>query len=220
MKVEELMELVPFLGKALGDHCEIALQDCRKGCIVSIANGHISGRKVGDPLTDLAKKIIEDKEWETCDYISGYKGYTLDGKLLRSSTFFIKENGNLMGMLCINLDTSEYSRLSEIILRLGGLMAVEKPVLIGDQHITRKETFIDNVEYTISEIFNELYGDSVPDNFTQEDRLTITRQLEDRGIFMIKGAISRVADKLNCSVASMYRYLEKVRKEKDENQNM
>jgi len=216
MKVEDFKQLVPFLGEALGDRCEVALQDCSLGCIVSIANGHVSGRKVGAPLTDLAKKIIKDREWETCDYISGYEGYTLDGKLMRSSTFFIKEEGRLMGMLCINVDTSEYSRLSEMFLKLGGLMSYEKPVLIGDRQALRKETLIDNVESTLSDIMYKIYGDSVPYSFTQEERMTIIRYLEEKEIFLIKGAISRVAEKLQCSEASMYRYLAKVRKEKKE----
>lgn len=216
MKIADFINLVPFLGKALGDQCEIVLQNCNKGCIEMIVNGHISGRKVGAPLTGLAKKIMESKEWKKSDYITSYEGRTLDGKLLRSSTFFIKDNGKLVGMLCINIDTSHYSRISEMILNLGGLAISGKTVLIGNGSVNKPETFIDNIEDSFASIIRHLYGDGMPDNFTLEDRYNIIRSLDEKGIFEIKSAVSYVAKKLKCSESSTYRYLSHVRKEKNE----
>lgn len=216
MKITDLKKLIHFLGEALGEHCEIALQDCNKGYIEAIINGHISGRKVGAPLTDLAKKIIENGDWKKYDYITGYEGYTFDGKILRSSTFFIKDNGRLEGMLCINLDTSYYSQISELILKLGGLTTVGKTVLIGNEPNARHETFIDNVEDIFTSVIRKLYGDGIPENFTQDDRLNIIRHLEDKEMFKIKGTIPFIAEKLRCSEASIYRYLSRIRKEKSD----
>jgi predicted transcriptional regulator YheO len=214
MKITDFKQLVFFIGEALGEHCEVVLQDCSKGCIEMIVNGHISGRKAGAPLTDLAKRIIKNNDWKKQDYITGYEGRTLDGKLLRSSTFFIKDSGKLVGMLCINYDTSHYSRISELILSLGGLAMSGKPVLIGNEHDSKKETFTNNIEDSFTSIVRNLYGNEMPDNFTQEDRLNIIGYLEEKEIFEIKSAISYIAPKLKCSESSVYRYLSKVRKER------
>ncbi len=213
MKIKDLKQFINFLGEALGKNCEIALQDCSKGCIEAIINGHISGRKVGSPLTDLAKEIIASRDWEKCDYITGYEGHTLDGKLLRSSTFFIKEDGNLAGMLCINVDTSCYSQMSDLILTLGGLTATGKTVLTGNEANYRQETFIDSIEDVVNSVFREIYENEIPDKFTQEDRLNIIRHLEGKKTFNIKGTISYMAERLHCSEASIYRYLSHIRKE-------
>jgi predicted transcriptional regulator YheO len=214
MKITDFKQLVCFIGEALGEHCEVVLQNCSKGCIEMIVNGQISGRKVGAPLTDLAKRIIENNDWKKYDYIAGYEGHTLDGKLLRSSTFFIKDDGKLVGMLCINMDTSHYSQLSELILNLGGLTMSGKTVLIGNEQDSKQETFINSIEDSFASIIRSLYGNDTLDNFTQEDRLNIIRCLEEKGIFEIKSAISYIAPKLKCSESSVYRYLSKVRKEK------
>jgi len=170
--------------------------------------------KVGAPLTDLAKRIIENNDWEEYDYITGYEGRTQDGKLLRSSTFFIKDNGKLIGMLCINLDTSHYSQISELLLSLGGLAMSGKAVLIGNEHDSNQETFVNSIEDSFTSIIRNLYGNEIPDNFTQEDRLNIIQNLDEKEIFEIKTAISYIAPKLKCSESSVYRYLQKVRKEK------
>ena len=55
------MNLVPFLGEALGKSFEVAVLDCRTESIVAITNNHISGRSVGAPMTDFAKKMVHSK---------------------------------------------------------------------------------------------------------------------------------------------------------------
>ena len=52
--------LVEFLGKALGPDYEVVLHDLssKDFAIAAIANGHISGRKVGGPLTDAALRML------------------------------------------------------------------------------------------------------------------------------------------------------------------
>lgn len=217
MKISDFKQLVYFIGESLGEHCEVVLQNCSKGCIDMIVNGHISGRKVGDPLTDLAKRIIKNNDWQEYDYITGYEGRTLDGKLLRSSTFFIKDDGKLVGMLCINLDTSHYSQISELILGLGGLTMTGKTVLIGNEHDSKQETFTNSIAESFTSVIRNLYGNEIPENFTQEDRINIIQHLDEKEVFEIKTAISYIAPKLKCSESSVYRYLQKVRKEKFNN---
>ena len=202
-------KLIPFLGQAIGSSCEVALQDCQAGCIIAIFNSHISGRQVGSPLTDLARQIINNKTWKEQDYITGYEGRSKDGRLLRSSTYFIKENDQLLGMICINYDTSCFSQLSQALLELGGLKYLGKLVLInsaGDE-TAPKETFFDDLDYSINSTIAELFGDHIPEHFNQEDRIAIIRKLSDKGVFLVKGCVGRVSHLLCCSDASVYRYL-------------
>ena len=101
MHMEDLMNyyirLVPFLGEALGKSFEVAVLDCRTESIVAITNNHISGRSVGAPMTDFAKKMVSSGEWRNRDYIASYSGHTGNNKLLRSSTYFIKSGDTLLG---------------------------------------------------------------------------------------------------------------------------
>jgi predicted transcriptional regulator YheO len=203
--------MVDFLGKACGETCEIVLQDLRPGkmCIVAIANGHISGRSVGAPLTDLALKMIAQGVWKTKDHICNYEGKTKDKRTLHSSTFFIKNEGKLLGMLSVNVDISQYTRISEDILRLAGLSPVlSQPAAAGSQ----TENFYEDMEEIIKSVFTELGAEGSAGRLSQADRLVIIERLMDRGIFLLRGSVSGVAQKLQCSEASLYRYISMITK--------
>jgi len=45
------------------------------------------------------------------------------------------------------------------------------------------------------------------------DKIEIVRQLEDQGVFLIKGAVKFIAKKLNVSKFTIYNYLDQVRTE-------
>jgi predicted transcriptional regulator YheO len=205
--------LVDFLGRVCGENCEIVLQDLRQDrmCITAIANGRVSGRAVGDPLTALAQRMVTRGVWKKQDYICDHRGKTRDSRPLRSSTFFIKEDGKLLGMLSVNVDISRYLDLSEGILALAGLYA-EPPETAAED---RKENFVDHAEAVIKSVLEEFgIAENERGTFTQEERLAIVERLMDRGAFLVRGSVSSAAEKLGCSEASLYRYIGTINKRK------
>ena len=118
--LQQYMKLTEFLGHALGPDYEVALHDLtnKDRSIIAIANNHISGREIGAPLTNVALSILRDRSYETSDYCLQYHGISANGKNLRSNTMFIKQDGRLIGMLCINFDDSRYRDISDRILGL------------------------------------------------------------------------------------------------------
>ena len=118
--LQHYIKLTEFLGKALGPDYEVALHDLTRKdrSIIAIANNYISGREVGAPLTNMSLGILRDKSYERMDYHLHYYSINVNGKDLRSSTFFIKDNGKLIGLLCINFDDSRYRAISDHILKL------------------------------------------------------------------------------------------------------
>lgn len=215
--------LVDFLGKVLGPDYEIALHeiDSDSQSIIAIANGNVSGRKVGAPITDLALKMIKDKVYEKRDYVLNYKGISKTGKVLRSSTIFIKEDdGTLVGMLCINFDGSRYADVSRQVLELCHPSILEDEVR---QPIVPPSSLTDAVENfpeTISEAMDTVMSDCLqssdasPDRLTQAEKIHIVEVLNQRGIFLLKGAVSQVAKQLCCSEPTVYRYLSMVNNDK------
>lgn len=201
--------LVPFLGLALGKNFEVALLDCEAQKIVAITNNHISGRSVGAPMTDFARRMITNGEWKNRDYIANYSGYTQNNKLLRSSTYFIKSQGVLLGMLCINMDTSDYQLISNAALLLGGLEpAAAKVAACGS---TDSETFQDSVSNTITQTLHNLYEENIPIHFSRDDRIMILSKLQEKKVFLVKGSVPRIARILGCSIPTVYRELSQLR---------
>ena len=106
--------IVNFLGKALGQDYEIVLQDLApdRSQIAAISNGHISGQKIGSPVTDTALQMLASKPYRENDFLCNYRSVTEDGSVLRSSTMFIKdEDGAPIGLLSINFDDTRYIEL-------------------------------------------------------------------------------------------------------------
>lgn len=224
--LQHYIKLTEFLGQALGPDYEVALHDLtdKNRSIIAIANNHVSGREVGAPLTNVALKILMDKSYESQDYRLHYCGVSAAGKTLRSSTLFIKQNGRLIGMLCINFDDSRYQAASESILRLC------HPDSFVEDHCqptdTQSSDTVRVVPATTESFHNSIdavAGDAVgrelarlgvtADRLTPDERIQIIASLETGGIFLLKGAVKDVADALHCSQASVYRYLSQIKKE-------
>ena len=104
--------LVEYLGATLGPDYEVVLHEIlpETSRVAAIANGSISGRSVGAPITNAALRMIMQKQYETSDYNLNYTGQLANGKTIRSSTMFIKDGGKLVGLLCINLTTAGSTR--------------------------------------------------------------------------------------------------------------
>lgn len=225
--LQHYMKLTEFLGQALGPDYEVALHDLtdKNRSIIAIANNHVSGREVGAPLTNVALKILMDKSYESQDYRLHYCGVSAAGKTLRSSTLFIKQNGRLIGMLCINFDDSRYQAASENILRLCHPDAfVQEHCQPGSAQSSgdavravpaTTESFHNSIDAVAGDaVGRELAQLGVTaDRLTPDERIQIISSLEAGGIFLLKGAVKDVADALHCSQASVYRYLSQIKKE-------
>ncbi|PRR78682.1 YheO-like PAS domain protein [Clostridium liquoris] len=223
--LDQFTKLVEFLGKVLGPDYEIVLHDLtdKKYSIVAIANGHVSGRKVGAPLTNLGLKVMTMGSYKNSDYLINYNGASGTNRVLRSSTMFIKDdNDEVVAMLCINFDDSKYVALSEEILKL----CHPDELILQNKSYDSVNSILNDVPENFSESIEEvtqtvlqkvLADENIPvDRLTQDERLSIVDILNQKGIFMLKGAVSEVAKQLHCSEPSIYRYLNILNKDKSQ----
>lgn len=202
--------LVDFLAEVLGPDAEVVLHDVEDmdRSVVAIKNGHVSGRSVGSPATNMVLKVIQDGRGSKIDYLSNYKGVAADGRSLRSSTYFIHGARNkLIGILCVNIDTSKLQFIREYLDRL-------LPPLGSAGSSEEVEHFSSSVEElalgSIDTAIKE--AGTSPRRMSQAEKIALVRRLDGEGIFLLKGAISRVAAALEASEATVYRYLTSARK--------
>ena len=222
--LQHYVKLTEFLGQALGPDYEVALHALtdKNRPIIAIANNHVSGREIGAPLTNVALSILRDKSYETSDYRLHYYGVSVNGKDLRSNTMFIKQNGRLIGMLCINFDDSRYRAISNQIMGLchpdifvEDVLQPLEPEEPGAVSAVRSSPakFRNSTEAAAADAINrELEALGVTaERLTSDERLKIIAALESNGIFLLKGAVKDVAAGLHCSQASVYRYLSQLK---------
>ncbi len=225
--LQQYSVIVEFLGKALGPHYEVVLHDLSSKdlAIAAIANGHISGRKVGGPLTDAALRMLSSRAYETDDYLCNYKGIAQNGHVLRSSTMFIRdEDGTPVGLLCVNFDDYHYKELVESLLStihpesfLKQHPANSRPILEKapdpqEASVPITENFSMDIPSLMEKIFHDATAAlTTPiDRLNQSERREIVSRLSEQGLFQLKGAVSFVARKFSCSNATIYRYLSEI----------
>ncbi|WP_276353222.1 helix-turn-helix transcriptional regulator [Cohnella caldifontis] len=204
-ELEFLNALVDGIAAQFGDQCEVVLHDLRKpyeSTIVAIRNGHITGRKVGDPGTNLGLEILRGTTQN--DHRFNYITQTKDGRLLRSTSIYIK-NGQqkTIGALCINFDITN-------------LVVAEKTLqslTTSNMQPEVNESFVSNVNDLLDAIVQEtqdIIGKPVA-IMTKEDKMKFIQLLDQKGAFLIKKAGDKICGYLNISKYTLYNYLEEVK---------
>ncbi|MHC1723102.1 MAG: transcriptional regulator [Aminipila sp.] len=213
-KLKKYIPLVEFLGTACGRNFEVILHDISnpKCSVIAVKNGHLSGRKIGDPMTDLSIKIMNDNEHLKKDFIANYEGRLKNGKIFVSSTYFIKEDNELIGMLCINHDPSIVMQLDRQVKELMNSFNILSSEEDKASYTETLDGSINNISYSI--IHKAISRLNVqPFRMTPDEKIKVIKELERQGIFTTKGSISQTAKELNISEPTVYRYLKKIRNE-------
>ena len=110
------------IANQFGDNCEVVLHDHSQGLessIIAIINGHVTGRKVGDPSSNLGLEVLRgtDVNGDRHNYVTR----TREGKTLRSTSIYIRNsNKQVIGALCINLDISDILQAEKTLSKLAG----------------------------------------------------------------------------------------------------
>lgn len=200
--MEFLKRLTDGLGEALGPNCEVVLHDFNQPeqSIVAIANGHITGRAVGDTLDVLGFQLLRQRP--TGDLLN-YRTNAKNGKVLRSSSIFLRDDdGEIFGSICVNSDISSLLNLSEWLKR----------ELSSDEGVVEE-----HFEHSVEEVLDRLITTAVDSmgkqvsDLTREEKVSIVAQLEAKGAFLIRYSVDRVAERLSLSKYTIYNYLDEIK---------
>lgn len=206
--LKSMIPLVEGIANTFGKNCEVILHDIRypQSSIIAIANGHISGRTIGSPMSEYGLATLRRGQFDKP--LINYSKKTKDGKLLKSTSLFIKdEEERLIGFLCINYDISELTIAKNIISDITNIVDTI------DFSEDSEESYGSTVNEMLSGIVNKIL-ESVgkPVVFiTKEEKVSIVQLLDEKGIFLIKGAVDYVAKTLCVSRYTVYNYLDEIR---------
>lgn len=203
--LESYCYLVDFLAEVLGKDAEIVLHDVEDidHSVIAIKNGHISGRSIGSPATNMVLRIMKEGNNHDIDYLANYKGVSADGRTLRSSTFFIRDkNRKLIGLLCVNIDNTKIEQLQGLLESIPSIISVSKDnAAVEHFSSTVEQLVLDSIETAIKE------SGIPPHRMSQAEKIALVKSLNEEGVFLLKGSVSRVAKRLKVSEATVYRYI-------------
>jgi len=207
--VDSLKRVVEGIARTFGSRCEVVLHDLTRPerSIVSIANGHVTGRSVGGSITDLGLKSLKSESKD--DELINYRTVTKDGRTLKSSTMTFRNiDGDPELALCINFDVTDILNFNSAIQDTFAIAEANDPV-------NTAETFEKDLPSTLEKMVGDAIGGigkAIP-SMVKEDRVEIVRRLEEQGFFLIKGAVKVLAGKLNMSKFTIYNYLDGIKGE-------
>lgn len=211
--IKKFTFIADFLAEVLGSNTEVILHDLTnyKESIVYIVNGHISGRKIGDSITDLMLEFIHKESKGDKQFICNYNSKTLSGKLLYSSTYFIRDNSNkIVGALGLNSDYHDFKKSLSFLTSLLPNYVDDKTLALNN---VRENLSSDAQELTLNKIdtiINQF--NIIPTRMTTQEKTDIIAALDECGIFNIRGSVQEVANRIGMSEPSIYRYIKKIRK--------
>jgi predicted transcriptional regulator YheO len=105
----------------------------------------------------------------------------------------------------VNLDTTDF---------MNAIRSVEEFVSTGNERgENHKETFASSVNETIDSLVEQIVEKigKQPSTMSAAERLQFIGALEEKGAFLIKGAVDRVAIMTGVSKYTVYNYLQKIR---------
>lgn len=196
-----LEPIVKAIAQTFGSHCEVLIHDLRNPAqsIVCIENGDVTGRKVGDPITDLGLETISQGGGTTTQV---YRSRTASGRDLRSCSVMLHNRaGEPVGALCINLDITDLLMAHHALDSLCSI-----PVQLQEHYVTSP-----------SELLEALIDESIravgkPVSLMQkEDKLRVLEFLDEKDAFRIKRAAEETANMLGVSRVTIYNYLDEIR---------
>lgn len=213
--VKVLRSAVQMLGCVVGRNTEVVLHDLTnpQNSILAIANGHVSGRQTGSsvlagPQNDrgfsAVMQEIQDVSNDEPSVVGGYETLTRSGKKLRSATVVYRDaQGHPFASLCVNSDVSGIEAAQACLAQL---------LATGTQPESQSSEPPD-MEYLMMEIIQGAMQHSGTKNgaMNKKAKLEAVRQMQDRGIFIVKGGVEKAAKALGVTRYTIYNYLEEIR---------
>ena len=188
------------IAEMFGSSCETLVHDMGVPShpILSIYNGHVSGREVGSTMDILGIGLELDADSSVTDFVN-LAATTPDGRQTKSSTFhMIGEDYNLA--LGINFDYTSLVYANRILV---DLMSAEADL---------KTALWQGGDSALSDLFDECLAalGKPADALGKADRLKLVAMLEQKNAFSYRKSVPFVSRRLGVSRYTVYKYLDEL----------
>ena len=210
-EIELCKQLARGIARQFGNNCEVVVHDLSAGdqehSVVVIENGHVTGRRLGDGPSHVVWEALKADPRNIHDRLA-YLTRTEDGKILKSSTIFIRdEQDKVSGIFAINYDITMMKAMEETLAAFTSTAeAAQEP-----------QTITHNVNDLLDELIKQsaqLVGKPVA-LMTKDDKVKAIRFLNESGAFLITKAGQRVCNFFGISKYTLYSYIDESKSEKD-----
>lgn len=213
--IDVYKRLAHALATQFGSNCEIVVHDLEtkdpERSIVVIENGHVTGRSEGDGPSHVVLEAIKAGTVHKLEDRLAYLTKTSDGRVLRSSTVFIRNAENkVVGILGINYDITVLVAASHALNDLTGHVTEESSSSASSE---APEAIVTNVADLLDNLIQqsvELIGKPAA-MMSKDERVRAIRFLNDTGAFLITKSGPKVCKYFGISKYTLYSYLDEAK---------
>lgn len=209
--LDRYIPIAELIVKTFGEDVEVVLHDLRhpQNSVIYVANGRVTGRTLGESFQHLISKALDSTDSD--DSILPNYYFEQNGRKIRSSSLFIRDDdGELIGALCINIDTTRALAQAKWLESL--VPGLQLSINSENKNNHRESSDqADDILQTVNALIDRILEEN-PNPKNRDERLQLIRFMETRGVFLVKGALDRVAEKLKMSKVTLYADLDEVRK--------
>jgi predicted transcriptional regulator YheO len=162
---------------------------------VLTVHNNLSGRRVGDPATELGLARILDPGYE--QVIANYPNRFADGRQVKSTSIGIKDaQGKYVAALCMNVDLTLFRGFQSVLSKF---TAVEGST---PNRESLDPSGADAIRARIDEFAARMA--TTPRSLRAEARRTLLNELKGAGLLEVRRAIDTIAAHLGVSRATVY----------------
>ena len=202
------LPIIKGMHTLLGERSEFILHDLSnpENSMVAI-EGNVTDRQLGASVTNIVIEALA-KYGDTAPEMIGYSSITKDGRPLKSSTIFIRnEKGRIVGCMCSNMDMTEFLVAQNLL---------ESICTYGQNNSKNTEVFALDIREVVEDLIQKQIsaaGKPVP-MMSRFEKIQLVRELENKCVFEVKGSVELAAHSLGVSSFTVYGYLKEIRSEK------
>ncbi len=191
------------ISQTIGSFCEVVIHDLTKpqNSVVYVTKNNVTGRKPGQSFEHLVKQVLLNKNFKN-DFLANYYFETNNKKFKSSSSLIRNSKKEVIGMLCINIDIGQILPLKDF---LNNVINIEQDADINQE--------LEEVNTIIDKLITNIIGKKDLSGNNRRQNIELIRFIESKGIFLVKGAIEKVAKAMNVSKVTIYSYLDEIKKE-------
>ena len=199
-----LQQIAHGIAIHFGNNCEVLVHDLTadytNSSIVIIENGTVTMRKIGDGPSHVVLEALHSDHKTLEDKLS-YLTKTKDGRILKSSSMFIRgENNAIEAVFSINLDITPM-QMAENVLR-----QLISPISVKNE----PENILQNVNDLLDELIEQsvhIVGKPVA-LMNKEDKITAIKFLNESGAFLITKSGDKISSYFGISKYTLYSYID------------
>lgn len=201
-EITQWIPVADMLAETFGKSCRILLFDLSEP---EIRVCYVANARPGEAqLLDLGLEPALRPDAVQADYKANY--FTIlpgRGKIKTSVVYIKNTEGEIVGALCIHFDLKPFQEMERVL---------QEFLYTEDRARKSRSGSLASVVETVDTMVAQMIGDADISRLKRRDKIRLIESMERQGIFLIKGMVERVAERLHISKVTVYSYLDEIRR--------